>query len=359
MVLFNKKAECYGCGMCAAVCAADAIVMQEDDEGFRYPFVSAGKCTECGRCLDACSKMHQIEQRDGAYYAVRCKEEELLRKSTSGGAFSLIAEEFLKEGGLVCGACMDENCHVIHRMSGQMDGMRKSKYVESDIHSLYSEMGEALKKGRKLLFSGTPCQCQAIRSYFHACQEQVRFVSVLCRGVQSKRLWEEYLAYLGKDTAVTFYDFRDKSRCDDAHMVKYRLGEETYVVPRNKDPFSRLYAKCLTLRPSCYTCEFCRPDVPFDFTIGDFWGIEKISAELADGKGTSLVITRSPWAEKIMERVQERAQVSVCRKEDCMQPALQSPAKESMLRKFLFKDLKTVDADGHCNMELILKKYGV
>lgn len=359
MDLFNKKSECYGCGMCAAVCAADAIVMKEDEEGFRYPFISSDKCTECGMCQDACSKMHQKEQTRNRYYVVRCKEEELLRKSTSGGAFSLIAEEVLKDGGLVCGACMDENGHVLHQMSNQVDGMRKSKYVESDIHPLYNEMEEELKKGRTILFSGTPCQCQAMHSYFFAYKEQLLLVSLICRGVQSKRLWDEYLAYLGKDNAVTFYDFRDKSCCDDAHMVKYRLGKETYVVPRNKDPFSRLYAKCLTLRPSCYSCEFCRTELPFDFTIGDFWGIEKISAELADGKGTSLVITRSQRAEKIMERVQERAQVLMCRKEDCMQPALQMPAQESMLRKFLFKDLKTVDADGHCNMEMILKKYGV
>lgn len=358
MVLFSKKADCYGCGKCQAVCAADAIVMKEDEEGFLYPSISSDKCTECGMCRNACEEMHRIEKREGKFYAVRCREEALLRKSTSGGAFSLIAEEILKEDGLICGACMDEKCHIIHRMSKHIDGMRKSKYVQSDIRHLYKELEEELQKGRKILFSGTPCQCQAMRDFFSAYEEQLLFAALVCRGVQSPKLWEAYLEYLGKDAPVTFYDFRDKSYCNDAHMVAYQLGEKKHLVSMNADRFSRLYTKCLTLRPSCYTCEFCRTDLPFDFTIGDFWGIEKVFPELADGKGTSLVIARGERAENMMRRMQENAQVLACKEEECVQPALQMPAKETILRKLLFKDFATVDKNGHCNMELILKKYG-
>jgi len=358
MVLFSNKAECYGCGKCQAACTAGAIAMKEDEEGFWYPLISSDKCIDCRICRDACEAIHRMEKREGKFYAVRCHDEALLHKSTSGGAFSLIAEEILKEDGLICGACMDEKCRVIHRLSNQIDGMRKSKYVQSDIRHIYREMEEELKKGRKILFSGTPCQCQAMKDFFSTYEEQLLFVALICRGVQSPRLWEEYLGYLGKDTSVTFYDFRDKSYCNDAHSVVYQLENEKHLVPMNEDRFSRLYTKCLTLRPSCYTCEFCRTDLPFDFTIGDFWGIEKVFPEFADGKGTSLVIARGERAENIMGRMQDRAQVISCEEEDCIQPALKVPAKETILRKLLFRDLATVNENGHCNMELILKKYG-
>lgn len=358
MRLFEKKAECYGCGKCMAVCPEKAIEMKADEEGFLYPSIEAEKCIECGACREACEAVHTGGERAGRFYAVRCRDEELLYKSTSGGAFSLIADEVLKDNGLVCGACMDDAHNIVHRLSDRIDGMRKSKYVQSDIGGMYGEVEEALKHGRKILFSGTPCQCRAMQGYFSEYEEQLIFVALICRGVQSPKLWAEYLEYLGKDKPVTFYDFRDKSYCNEAHTVAYRLGEEKYLVPVIRDRFSLLYTKHLTLRPSCYACRFCRTDLSFDFTIGDFWGIEKVYPEFADGKGASLMIARGKRAEDIVRKIQDRADVIPCREEECVQPALKAPAKETILRKLLFKDLANVNGNGHCDMELILKKYG-
>lgn len=359
MELFKNKAECYGCAKCAAVCPTGAITMQEDAEGFLYPVIEQDRCVGCGKCREACNQMHTTAAKEGRFYALRCKDEALLQKSTSGGAFSLIAEEILGEGGLVCGACMDENCFVVHVLSGQVEKMRKAKYVQSDISRIYAALEQALQKGKKILFTGTPCQCQAIRDYFAAYEEQIILAALICRGVQSPKLWREYLAYLGKEKPVTFYDFRDKSYCNDSHTVAYEAGGERQLVPMHTDRFSRLYTKCLTLRPSCYSCGFCRIDVPFDFTIGDFWGVENTFPELGDGKGTSLVIVRSKRAEDIINKLSDRAVVLECRAEDAMQPALSEPAKMPLLRKFLFKDLAITEEQGHCSMELILKKYGV
>lgn len=301
--------------------------------------------------------MHQIESKNGRFFALRCHDEELLRKSTSGGAFSLIAEEVLKENGLVCGACMDETCQVVHRLSDRIDGMRKAKYVQSRIWDVYKELEEALQNGRKILFTGTPCQCQAMKTFFTGYEKQMIFAALICRGVQSPRLWMEYLQYLGKEAPVTFYDFRDKTYRNDAHTIAYEQDGKMHLAPMNTDRFSRLYMKCLTLRPSCYSCEFCRTDLPFDFTIGDFWGVEKVFPELADGKGTSLVIARGECAEEIMEKLRAKAVVFECEENECIQPALHAPAKATILRTLLFKDLASAN-DGS-KMELILKKYGI
>ena len=97
----------------------------------------------------------------------------------------------------------------------------------------------------------------------------------------------------------------------------------------------------------------------FDFTIGDFWGIEKLMPNLADGKGVSLVIARTSFAKEIVAKIAESNVVIDVSREDAMQPALKEPAKQTILRRFLFKDLADKDSNGHCNMELILKKYGI
>lgn len=253
---------------------------------------------------------------------------------------------------------MDDKLNVIHRVSEDIREMRKAKYIESNITKVYKEIKKELLKKRTVLFSGTPCQCQAIKGYFSEYDDKLICVALMCRGVQSIELWKEYILYLGKDEKVIWYDFRNKLRCDNAHTVAYKLGNNEYYVDMNSDRFSRIYIKGLSLRPSCYKCVFCRKDLNFDFSIGDFWGIERFHPEMNDGKGTSLVIARGEKADTIIENIKNKAKVKVCNIRDIDQPALRTPAKETILRNFFFKDLALKNHEGHCDMELILKKYG-
>jgi len=126
----------------------------------------------------------------------------------------------------------------------------------------------------------------------------------------------------------------------------------------DKEPLSRLYMKCLTLRPSCYQCPYTRWELPFDLTIGDFWGVEKAYPELADGMGTSLVIARTEAGKALLERTRPYAMVLESSREAADQPALQEPAKETLLRKLLFRDFARKGPEGCCDISLILKKYG-
>ena len=137
------------------------------------------------------------------------------------------------------------------------------------------------------------------------------------------------------------------------------MGQETYQNNYMKDPFCRIYSKELSLRPGCYTCPYTTAEKNFDFTIGDYWGVEKQYPDLADGKGTSLVICASKRAEELIAGCSDKADIRPADPEISLQPALVSPAKEGFLRKFLMKDLAAKGADGNCDMALILKKYGV
>jgi len=334
------------------------IAMTADEEGFSYPVIDAERCVDCGKCQAACPALSAPEGCAGRAFAVRAEEEALLRASTSGGAFSLLAEQILAQGGLVCGAVFDEKFRVRHVLSDDIAPMRKAKYVQSDMDGAYAAVAEALAAGRRVLFTGTPCQCDGMLRYFGEKPAGLLLAALVCRGVQSPGLWRDYVAYLEKGGPLQAYCFRDKRSCNDGHTVAFTVGGQERAMPMGRDAFCRIYLKCLALRPSCHRCPYTRWELPFDLTIGDFWGIEKTRPELADGKGTSLVIARTEAALKLLDAAGARAVVLESSREDAQQEALQTPAKETILRKLLFRDYARKGEDGCCDIPLILKKYG-
>ena len=356
MQLYSESKNCFGCGACAAICPAGAIAMRPDAEGFLYPAINEALCVNCGACEQTCPAKAELPRREGHYCALRCKDMDLLKKSTSGGAFSLLAGEVLASGGLVCGAGFDENFHVRHVLSEDIAPMRKSKYVQSDMTECFVPIREALEAGKTVLFSGTPCQCHGLERFLGGRPENLLLVAILCRGVASPGLWEDYAAWLGGGK-LEAYDFRDKRRRNDAHTVAYTVDGAETAVTMDQDKLSRLYNRCLTYRPSCYACPYCDPEIDFDFSIGDFWGIENFEPKLYDGMGTSLVIARSEKARALLNAVEDKATILLCTKENAQQTALREPAKATLLRKLLFRDFAQKGPDGHCNIELILKKY--
>ena len=356
MELFDRKESCFGCGACAAVCPRGAVEMRADEEGFPYPYVDGSLCSGCGSCGAVCPAKAPMPGREGRAFAVRCGDPELLLRSSSGGAFSLLAGAVLREGGLVCGARFDGDFRVVHELGTDIGPMRKSKYVQSDASGCFGPVRDALDGGRAVLFSGTPCQCHAMR-LFAGDRPGLILVSLICRGVMSPGLWADYAAWLAGGGRLEAFDFRDKRGRNDGHIVSFTVDGRETASKMDRDPIGRLYMRCLGLRPSCHSCPYSRPDTDFDFTIGDFWGVGKSFPELDDGMGVSLVIARSGRAAELMELLGDSACVVPCDMEQAMQPALAGPVKPTVLRKLLMRDFARKGPDGRCDMGLILKKY--
>lgn len=343
MVIYEQKESCCGCGACAAVCKKKAVHMEMDAEGFYYPNIDDKKCINCGMCLQVCPLRENEEKSiKNRFYAVRNLSEKVRERSSSGGVFSLLADYVLEKGGSVIGAGYDEDLRVVHMeidCKENLDLIRRTKYVQSDMRNIYSVIKDRLDHGKWVLFTGTACQAEAVRYYLKQEYDKLILVDLVCYGVPSPGIWQRYITWLGHKYRgqITNFYFRDKRNKDNGHVVAWENCKGEMFYPLNDDPYCRMYFKNLMIRPSCHQCQFCQVERNSDFTIGDFWGIEKFKPELDDGMGTSLVITHTVKAEQIWEKLKKGCLSFACEKKDVLQPRLIEPTPKSQKRDLMMR----------------------
>lgn len=243
-----KKSECCGCGSCVDICAVRAIVMKEDEEGFLYPSVSTEKCINCGACKKVCPVQDFQKSELTAYagYIVQHRDDEIRRQSTSGGAFTAVANAILQQGGVVFGAAFHENHtvrHIVAHNERELGKFRNSKYVQSDMSVVYEEIKNCLAEEKIVCFSGTPCQVAAVRKRFPN-SEKLYLVDVVCREVTSPKLLKKYIGYLQaqKKKKVRSIRFRDKYYGYHYSVINVEFDDGThYRRPLHYDPYLRAF----------------------------------------------------------------------------------------------------------------------
>ena len=315
MITVKDKSRCNGCHACASACPKNCIKMKPDEDGFLYPVVDTEKCVECRLCEKICpiiTPRPSTEDREIVAYAAINKTEEIRLKSSSGGIFTLIAELVIKKGGVVFGAAFDNNFKVVHKWVDTIDGLeelRGSKYVQSDIGDCYKCAEDFLKRGRLVLFTGTPCQIGGLYSYLKKDYKNLITQDLICHGVPSPRVWADYLKYREKKAASktrrTF--FRSKNCGWKTFSVLFEYANNTeYVAKLSDDLMMKAFLRNLCLRPSCYDCRFKNKNRESDITLADFWGIQNVLPEMDDDKGTSLAVINSEKGKEIFEEIQEK-----------------------------------------------------
>ncbi|MEY8611970.1 Coenzyme F420 hydrogenase/dehydrogenase, beta subunit C-terminal domain [Parabacteroides segnis] len=323
MIKIDSKEKCCGCWACVQRCPKHCITMVEDDEGFLYPKVDSSLCIDCSLCEKVCPVINQGEPRiPDVVYAAKNLNEEIRMASSSGGIFTLLAEEVIAKGGVVFGARFNEEWDVVHDYTETIEGLsafRGSKYVQSRVGKCYSQVEEFLEKGRKVLFSGTPCQIAGLKKFLRKEYEDLFMVDFICHGVPSPGVWRLYLKEIqekvshkspdsssffgGRKVFIKNIFFRDKQFgwkkfssvfhflvAENEGMSKESiLFSETL----NKNIFLRGFLMDLYLRPSCYLCPSKSLKSGSDITIGDYWGIALILPDFDDDKGVSAVVANS------------------------------------------------------------------
>lgn len=321
MIHIINKQDCCGCNSCTQRCPRSCITMCEDEEGFLYPEVDKEVCIDCGLCEKVCPVIYQGEKRKPlAVYAVKHKDDKIRLSSSSGGAFTALAERVIDENGVVFGAKFDEDWSVVHDYTETKEGLaafRGSKYVQSRIGNCYQKAELFLKAGRKVLFSGTPCQIAGLKRFLRKEYDYLLTVDFICHGVPSPGVWREYLKEEtarqcgGKNTVLSHPDIKDqdariesilfRDKCLGWKKFSFALtlsvpnghGAKNSVLlsePLDKNIFMRGFLADLYLRPSCYACPTKSFKSGSDVTIGDFWGVQYVMPEIDDDKGMSLVM---------------------------------------------------------------------
>jgi len=339
MVVFEKKEECAGCTACLNICPHSAITMHPDKKGFLYPVIDEKLCTECGLCHKICPFREGFKLSDNLekplVYAVKHKDDTIRLNSSSGGMFTAISDFILRNEGVVYGAAFDEHFRVYHQKAEnaeERDKLRGSKYVQSELNGVFADIKKELKKGRMVLFTGTPCQNAGLQAYLNKRYKNLFLCDMVCHGTPSPLIYDEYISFMQNEynSRIKTLTFRSKFFDGNSMAIKMNFvsGEE-YIMPATRDIFYRLFFQNVILRESCYHCVFTNFLRPSDITIADFWGVEKSIPDIQDDKGISLVLVNSSKGRDLFQNISEQVEYWESNTSDCLQHNLHSPSQPS------------------------------
>lgn len=367
MINITDKSKCCGCSACVQSCPKQCIAMREDKEGFLYPKVDATKCIDCGLCEKVCPVLNVAEDRlPQTVLAAKNKNEQIRNTSSSGGIFTILAEQVINDGGVVFGARFNGKWEVVHSYAETVEDLaafRGSKYVQSVIGDSFKQTEAFLKQGRKVLFSGTPCQIAGLKRYLRKAYSNLLTVECVCHGVPSPLVWREYLneirrpkGVFGKNTVSSIYkdlpvitgiNFRDKSNGWKKFGFVFGLksaseadkntvsssGTQKVLQPFYENPFMQAFLADFILRPSCYHCSVKTGRSGADIALGDFWGIENVLPEFDDDKGCNLILDYTSRVEYESECVCMQAVYGDAVKYN---PAIEHSVNKPFNRNFFF-----------------------
>lgn len=295
-LVLDKKEDCTGCNACAEACPQNCIQMQADGEGFYYPIIDELKCVNCNLCKKVCPVIqNKLSNFSPTAYVGYSADKEIRENSSSGGIFSVLANAVIGKGGWVYGATFDENFIVCHNGVNDKQGVKKlrtSKYVQSDVRNVFSDVKTKLNNNELVYFSGTPCQIEGLLSYLGKDYENLYTQDIVCHGVPSPAVWKAYLeTFKGKKKQVSF---RDKKYGWHYFSMRIRTSKRNYVKRLDQDVYTKLFLDNVILRPSCYACHFKKEVRNSDFTLADCWNGNLLGLSLKDDdKGLSMIFVNS------------------------------------------------------------------
>ena len=314
--------NCSSCAACANVCARSAISMQLDAEGFYRPVIDAEKCVQCGACERICPWNKPVENPNVAdvspkTVAAYAKDESVRLKSSSGGIFSILAERVLDDGGVVVGVSQTASTrfgHIVVENKADLAKLRGSKYVQADVGLVYREVRGLLKAGRKVLFSGTPCQVAGLYAVLgNAASADLFTVDIVCHGTPSVKVFEKYVRELEKEKSalVASSRFRDKRmgwRLFSMTSSLNTISGDCFQFSKTlrEDKFMRVFLQNICLNSSCADCRYGKLPRIADITLGDYWNIAKVHPQMDDNKGTSVVLLNTEHGKALFESVADK-----------------------------------------------------
>jgi coenzyme F420-reducing hydrogenase beta subunit len=271
-------------------------------------------------------------------YAAIYNNNEIRENSSSGGIFSALADKF----DVVYGVAMTDDCYgaEIIRVEGDISPLRGSKYFQAKVGDAFKQVRKDLMDGKKVLFSGTGCQINGLSTFLGKEFSNLFLLDIICHGAPSPKLWRAYAKYQenkhGKLENVNF-------RCKDDSWVDFGMKENQLYISKDTDSFMRMFLRNYCFRPACYECH-AKHYKKSDMTIADFWGIQNVAPEMNDGKGTSLVITRTEKGQELFDSIKSELKWKEVSYEDGVKgnPSEYSSVARPQQRDTFFTDLEKI-----------------
>lgn len=306
-----KIEHCTGCQACRVACSKNAITMQENEKGNIYPAVDEQKCINCNKCARICPevtpvKLHNKQEKVLAIWINESKER---KYSTSGGASYIMARTIIERGGYFCGAVYNDGGaeHSICNNIDELYRFQGSKYVHSNVKDVYKEVEILLKDGKEVLFTGTPCQVAALRSYLRKEYDKLYCIDIVCHGVPNKKVLGNRIKAIEKVHGKKVIDIRFRDKQSDQHntCMKYTFEDGTsYNCSEFADAYIRSFESNYILRDNCFNCTYKKSERCSDITIADFWGYAPQKLKFHSyRKGTSLMIINSEKGNKLFNEI--------------------------------------------------------
>lgn len=366
MVQLADKRHCTGCSACAQICTHQAIQMLPDDEGFLYPNINAEKCVECGLCMQCCPELHSIDKlnysRQKVFAVINYDD---CQKSSSGGAFSVFAKWILNQGGIVFGATIDDKFAVKHigiDTIKDLDKLRGSKYVQSIIGDTYKQVKVCLKKGQKILFTGTGCQIAGLYAFLKGkrYENQLITLDLVCHGVPSQKVFSSYLDKLQKamNQNIDEFQFRKLDSWSIIPAVRFTKSK-WYLLDLWENAYMNAFFKGIIYRESCFNCQYCNMQRIGTCSIADFWGIGKHGNPFSKNisSGVSLVIDNIGIIEQIKDGlikniyIEERdVKEAIAEQVNLKHPMQRQPEREYAIKLLLDKNVSLKDFSKECGL---------
>ena len=333
---------CTGCHACVSACPKECLSMKRDKWGFLRPVINESECISCGLCVKTCEKTKQIpicQSRE--IWAAKHNDVSVKKESSSGGVFSAISDRILQDGGVIFGARYFDNMSVGHDLAvtaEERNRFRGSKYSYSLCdNSVFIRVKDELKKGKTVMFSGTPCQVAALNTFLGREYENLITVDILCHGISAPVLYEDYINRIQKKKdGIENINYR-YSVCGDWHnpktLITYKSGRRRMGNLENS--YFRIFVRDYFLRESCYSCNYARFDRVSDITLGDFWGIENCHNEFDEKDGVSVVIVSSNKGKKLFEAAACDMTLLRCTESDCSHNQLNGLPQKCRNEKFV------------------------
>lgn len=312
--LWLSEGECTGCGACENACPKDVLKIELCYGGHLLPVAYEG-CIGCDRCIKVCegrlsNPAHGAEEP--AVYAAWSNDADLRFASTSGGLFSELALPVIADGGAVYGAAYGEACRVAHAKAetpGELEHLRQSKYVQSEIGLVFRAVRDDIGAGRKVLFCGAPCQLAGLRAYLGKDCDELYLIDFVCLGVNSPLAYGSWLEEVakshGSEVSRVWFKYKEGGWRTSPRRTRIDFEDGSYTVLDGDDNryMCGYLENKLFFRPSCADCQFRGFPRQGDVTVADFWGLDP---SLDDDKGTSMVLISTEKGRSLFEAASSR-----------------------------------------------------